>query len=52
MIIVVKKGDTSYCGNEKGITLRATASKLLLKILLRRMDVGMECPLRDIQCGF
>ena len=32
--------------------MRATASKLLQMILLRRMDVGMECLLRKNQCGF
>ena len=44
MIIVIgKKGDTSYRGNNRGITLRATVSKLLAHmILLRRMDVGMD----------
>ena len=53
MIIVIgKKGDTSYCGNNRGITLRATASKLLQMILLKRLDVGMECLLRENQCGF
>ena len=52
IIVIGKKGDTSYCGNNRGITLRATASKLLQMILLKRLDVGMECLLRENQCGF
>ena len=53
MIIVIgKKGDTSYCDNNRGITLRATASKLMQIIMLKRMDSGLECLLRENQCGF
>ena len=52
IIIIGKKGDTSYCSNNRGITLRATISKLLQMILLRRLDAGMECLLRENQCGF
>ena len=53
IIVIGKKGDTSYCGNNRGIILRATVSKLLAQmILLRRMNVGMECLLRENQCGF
>jgi len=52
IIIVGKKGDTSYCGNNRGITLRSTASKLLQMIILKRLDVGLECLLRENQCGF
>ena len=33
------------------IILRATASKLLQMILLRRMDIGMECFLRENLSG-
>ena len=42
IIVIGKKGDTSYCGNNRGITLRAAVSTLLRMILLRRMNVGME----------
>ena len=51
IIIVGKKGDTSHCANNRGITLRSTASKLLQMILLRRRN-GMEKFLRENQSGF
>ena len=51
-MVIVKKGDTSYCGNNRGITLEATSYKFLQLILLRWMDVGMEGIFRENQCGF
>ena len=50
--IVPKKGDLSHCNNNRGITLRSTASKLYQIILLRRMNDGLERLLRENQCGF
>ena len=50
--VIRKKGATSYCCNNSGITLRETSSKVLQMVLLRRLDVGMECILRENQCGF
>ena len=52
IIITGKKGDISHCDNNKGITLRATESKLLQMIILKRLDSGMEDLLRENQCGF
>ena len=52
IIIIGKKGDTSYCDNNRGITLRATVSKLLQMIILKRLDKGMKDLLRENQCGF
>ena len=52
VIIVPKKGDTSHCSNNRGITLRSTASKLYQIIILQRMSDGLESLLRDNQCGF
>ena len=52
VVIVPKKGDTSYCSNNRGITLRSTASKLYQIIILRRMNAGLEQLLRENQCGF
>ena len=52
IVILGKKGDTSICSNNRGITLRSTVSKLLQMILLRRMHHGMERLLRENQCGF
>ena len=37
IIVIGKKGDTSVCGNNRGITLRSTASKLFQMILLKRL---------------
>ena len=42
VITVPKKGDTSYCSNNRGITLRSTASKLYQIIILQRMSDGLE----------
>ena len=52
VVIVPKKGDTSHCSNNRGITLRSTASKLYQIIVLRRMNAGLEELLRENQCGF
>ena len=52
VVIVPKKGDTSICSNNRGITLRSTASKLYQIIVLQRMNDGLEALLRDNQCGF
>ena len=52
VVIVPKKGDTSLCSNNRGITLRSTASKLYQIIVLQRMSDGLETLLRDNQCGF
>ena len=47
IVIVGKKGDTSHCSNNRGITLRSTTSKLLQIILLRRLNAGLEQLLRE-----
>ena len=52
VVIVPKKGDTSLCSNNRGITLRSTASKLYQIIILQRMSDGLEKLLRENQCGF
>ena len=52
IVIVGKKGDTSHCSNNRGITLRSTTSKLLQIILLKRLGDGLEKLLRENQCGF
>ena len=46
IIVIEKKGDTSVCGNNRGITLRSTASKPFQMILLKRLHDGMEGLLR------
>ena len=52
IVIVGKKGDTSHCSNNRGITLRSTTSKFLQIILLRKVNAGLEQLLRENQCGF
>jgi len=52
IIVLPKKGDTTYCGNNRGITLRSTASKLFQIIILERINLGLERLLRENQCGF
>ena len=52
VVIVPKKGDTSLCSNNRGITLRSTASKLYQTIVVQRMSDGSETLPRDNQCVF
>ena len=52
IITVPKKGDSSHCSNNRGITLRSTASKLFQIIILQRLHDGLENLLRENQCGF
>ena len=52
IIIIGKKGDTSYCDNNRGITPTSTVSKLLQMMILKRLDSGMEDLLRENQYGF
>ena len=52
IVIVAKKGDTSQCSNNRGITLRSTVSKLYQIIILQRLQDGLERLLRENQCGF
>ena len=50
--IVPKKGDVSICSNNRGITLRCTASKLLQIVILQRLSNDIEKLLRENQCSF
>ena len=52
IVIIGKKGDTSYFDNNRGITLRVTVLKLLQMVILKNLDAGMEQLLRENQCGF
>ena len=49
IITVPKKGDSSHCSNNRGITLR---SKLFQIIILQRLQNGLKDLLRENQCGF
>ena len=50
--IVPKKGDTTICSNNRGITFRATSSKLYQIIILGRVSASIEKLLCENQCGF
>ena len=50
--VIPKKGDTSICSNNRGITLRSTTSKLFQIVMLNRLSLGLETALRENQCGF
>ena len=52
VVIVPKKGDTSICSNNRGITLRSTVSKLYQIVILQRLNEGLEQLLSDKQYGF
>ena len=52
IIVLGKKGDTTYCSNNRGITLRSTASKVFQIIILQRLHDGLEGLYRENQCGF
>ena len=47
-----KKGQGSECGNHRGISLLATAGKILAKIILNRIKTISEEVLPESQCGF
>ena len=50
--ILSKTGDSSYCTNNRGISLRSTVSTLFQIVLLQRLQNGLEGLLRENQCGF
>ena len=52
IVILPKKGDLTCCGNWRGITLIPTTSKILGKIIIRRIAKGVDKHLREEQAGF
>ena len=52
--VLHKKKDPTDCGNYRGVSLVAHATKFLLKIVALRLDLypERECLLRESQCGF
>jgi len=46
IFILDKKGDTSYCNNNRGITLLSTPSKVFQIVILQRLDKCIENLLR------
>ena len=49
---IPKKGDARECGNNRTIALISHASKVLLKIIQKRMEPYMEQQLSEMQAGF
>jgi sorting nexin-29 len=47
-----KKGNLTICGNWHGITLTSTTAKLMGKILIKRICLGVDNKLRVKQAGF
>ena len=52
--VLHKKGDTTECGNYRGISLVSHAGKVLLKVVARRLSAYCEAKglLPEEQCGF
>lgn len=49
---IPKKGNLQECGNWRGVTLLPLASKVLSKILISRIQGGVDSLLRKEQAGF
>ena len=47
-----KKGDLSYCNNNRGITLLDIAGKVFFTIMLMRVKDQLDCKMREDQAGF
>ena len=51
-IPIPKKGNAKECSNYRTIALISHASKVMLKILLARLQQYLNCELPDVQAGF
>ncbi|KAF6205809.1 hypothetical protein GE061_019983 [Apolygus lucorum] len=52
IIKLPKKGDIALCDNWRGVTLLPVLSKVLARVLLKRIKAAMESRLRREQAGF
>ena len=52
IIKIPKKGALSDCNNWRGITLLSTPSKILAKVILKRLSLAVDHRLREEQAGF
>ena len=52
IIKIPKKGDKGNCDNWRGITLLSIPSKILCRIILKRMDKAIDKELREEHAGF
>ena len=49
---IPKKGNLQECGNWQGVTLLPLASKVLSKMIINRIQTGVDSSLRKEQAGF
>jgi len=52
IIKIPKKGALSECSNMRGITLLSTPSKILAKVIMKRLLLAVDLKLREEQAGF
>ena len=52
IVPLLKKGDVEVCDNYRGISLLSIPSKVLAKVLYRRIEEKVEPQLHEAQCGF
>ncbi len=52
IVPLLKKGDVEMCDNYRGISLLSIPSKVLAKVLYRRIEEKVEPQLHEAQCGF
>ncbi|XP_063447098.1 uncharacterized protein LOC134726617 [Mytilus trossulus] len=52
IVKIVKKGDRTCCDNYRGITLLSVPSKVFTKIIIQRIQEGIDEELRQEQPGF
>ena len=52
IVKIPKKGNLQDCGNWRGITLLPLASKVLSRIIINRIQEGVDSSLRKEQAGF
>ena len=52
IIKIPKKGALSECSNWRGITLLSTPSKILAKVIMKRLSLAVDLKLREEQAGF
>lgn len=52
IIKIPKKGTLNDCNNWRGITLLSIPSKILAKVIIRRISTAIDSKLRDEQAGF
>ena len=52
IIRVPKKGALSECSNWRGITLLSVPSRILAKVIMKRLSLAVGLKLREEQAGF